>query len=111
MMKSLVDIATSGASPSVVLELMAKQIEKRLQALEQGNHTQNTEKLLSTTIEALKGFKQQIEVAAPSVKVDSPVVNVTPSIQVVEREEKNTMKITVERGLSGAIESLTVIKG
>lgn len=111
MMKSLVDIATSGASPEIVMELMAKQLEKRLQALEQGNHQDATDKLLQSVLEALKGMKTTVDVKPAKVEVAAPVVNFTPGpVQVLEKEEKK-IKITVERGLSGSIESLTVVKG
>lgn len=110
MMKSLVDIATSGASPELVMELLAKQLEKRLQALEQGNHQTTQEKLLQSVLEALKGMKTSVDVKPAKVEVAAPVVNISPSVQVMEQEQK-TMKVSIERNLSGSIESLTIVKG
>lgn len=109
-MKSLVDIATSGASPELVMELLAKQLEKRLQALEQGNHQANQEKLLQGVLEALKGMKTSVDVQPAKVEVAAPVVNISPSVKVMEQEQK-TMKVSIERNLSGSIESLTIVKG
>lgn len=111
MMKSLVDIATSGASPELVVELMAKQLEKRLQALEAGNKAQFEAALESKFNEVIAILsKQKPSITVNAAEQPAPVVNISPSVTVVEKEEKK-MKITVERNLSGSIESLTVVKG
>lgn len=110
-MKSLVDIATSGASPEVVLELMAKQLEKRLQALEQGNKAQ-FEAALETKFNEVIAIlsKQKPSITVNAAEQPAPVVNVAPTVTIAPDEPKK-MKITVERNLSGSIESLTVVKG
>lgn len=109
MAKSLVDLAQSGASTEVVLELMAKQIEKRLTALETGNHASKTDQLLQSVTKALSEMKTQVDVAAPRVTVDAPIVNVTPNIMM--NKESSKMKIMFERNLAGSIESATIVKG
>lgn len=112
---TLLDIVASGASAEVTLELMAKNIEKRLQALETAGvaeYESKIEKSLAAAVENISKFKPTINIPAQRLDIPAPVVNVSPNIQVVEKEEKEkTVRITVERGLSGSIESLTVIKG
>lgn len=108
MAKSLVDLAQSGASVEVILELMAKQIEKRLYALETGDSATKTEQMLSSVTKALAEMKTNVDVAAPKVTVDAPVVNVSPNITL--KRESSKMKLVFERNLAGSIESATIIK-
>ena len=112
---SLIDIANSGASVEAVIELMAKNIEKRLQALETAGvaeYESKIEQALAAAVENISKFKPTINIPQQRIDIPAPVVNVSPNIQVVEPAEKEkTVRITVERGLSGSIESLTVIKG
>lgn len=109
---NLVDIATSGASPEVVLELMAKQLEKRLQALEAGGkeaYVSAVETQLADVLSVLSKQKPVINVQAADLP--APVINVAaPAVTVVEKEPKQTTKIVFERNLAGTIESATVIK-
>ena len=112
MKHNLIDIAQSGASPEVVLELMAKQLEKRLQALEQGgkaSYVSSVEEKLSEVLNTLS--KQKPTITVESAKQPAPVINVAaPAVTVMEKEPKQTTKIVFERNLAGNIESATVIK-
>lgn len=109
---SLVDIASSGASPEVVLELMAKQIEKRLQVLESGGkeaYVSAVETQMAEIMAILSKQKPSITVS-PS-QAPAPVINVAaPAVTVVEKESKQTTKIVFERNLAGTIESATIVK-
>lgn len=109
-MKSLVDIASSGASIEVVVELMAKQIEKRLQALEQGGkaaYVSKVEEALSSLMVEMGKQKTVVNVSP-----QAPVINVEPSVTVMEKEtkEKSKMSLVFERNLNGQIESATIVK-
>ena len=109
-MANLVDIATSGASMELCLELMAKHIEKRLTALETGDKATKTEEMLSSVMSALSKMKTNVTVNA--AEIPAAVVNVEPKVTVMPAEDKTkTIKMTFERSLSGAIESATIVKG
>lgn len=109
---TLVEIATSGASPEVILELMAKQIEKRLKALESGEkeaYISTVENQMAEIMVNLSKIKPSITVAPAAAP--APVVNVAaPMVTVVEKEPKQTTKIVFERNLAGTIESATIVK-
>lgn len=110
-MKTLPDIACSGASVEVVMELMAKQIEKRLQALEQGGkaaYVSEVEKQLASVIAGMSKLQPNITVAAatPSINVAAPAVTVMEK----EGKSKDVFSMQFERGLSGQIESATIVK-
>lgn len=111
-MASLVEITNSGASVEVILELMAKQLEKRLQALEQGGkalYVSEVEKALAGVMSEMSKVKTNITVKA--AEQQAPVVNVTPSVTVMEKEkEPKTIKMTFERNLANQIESATITK-
>lgn len=111
-MATLVEIANSGASIEVVVELIAKQVEKRLKALESqrgAEYESNVERLMADVISKMSNMKPQITVAA--AKQEAPIINVTPSVTVMEKEnESKFMKISFERNLAGSIESATIIK-
>lgn len=110
-MKTLVDIANSGASIEVVVELMAKQIEKRLQALEQGGkaaYVSKVEEALSSLMVEMGKQKTVVNVSP-----QAPVIKVEPSVTVMEKEdkqEKTKMSLVFERNLNGQIESATIVK-
>ena len=110
-MKTLPEIASSGASIGVVVELMAKQIEKRLQALEQGGkatYVSAVETSLSAMMLEMAKVKTTVNVAAAA-----PVINVEPMVTVMEKEdkkEKERFSMSFERNLSGQIESATIVK-
>lgn len=109
---SLVDIATSGASPEVVLELMAKQLEKRLQALEAGGkqaYVSAVETQMADIMAILS--KQKPSITVQAAEQPAPIINVAaPAVTVVEKEPKQTTKIVFERNLAGTIESATIVK-
>lgn len=109
---TLVDIAASGASAEVILELMAKQIEKRLQALEAGGkqeYVSTVEAQLADVLSVLS--KQKPNITVKAAESPAPVINVAaPAVTVVEKESKQTTKIVFERNLAGTIESATIVK-
>lgn len=109
---TLIDIATSGASPEVILELMAKQLEKRLQALEAGGkaaYVSSVETQMAEIMAILS--KQKPSITVSPAAVPAPVINVAaPAVTVVEKEPKQSTKIVFERNLAGTIESATIVK-
>jgi len=111
-MASLTEIAASGASIELVVELMAKQIEKRLKALEGGGmaeYESKTEKLMADVIANMSKMQPIIKVAPSTATVTMPPAQVT----VMEKEPKEkATKFTMsfERNLAGAIENATIIK-
>ena len=110
-MKSLVDIASSGASIEVVVELMAKQLEKRLQALEQGGKAAYVSKVEESLAALMTEMGKQKTVV--NVTPQAPVIKVEPSVTVMEKEdkqEKTKMSLVFERNLNGQIESATIVK-
>lgn len=109
---TLIDIATSGASPEVILELMAKQLEKRLQALEAGGkaaYVSSVETQMAEIMAILS--KQKPSITVKSAEQPAPIINVAaPAVTVVEKEPKQATKIVFERNLAGTIESATIVK-
>lgn len=114
-MANLVEIANSGASIELVVELIAKQVEKRLSALESqrgADYESKVEKMMAEMMTKMADMQPNITVKPSSSP--APVVNVTapaPMVTVMESKEPSTIKMTFERGLNGAIESATIIKG
>jgi len=110
-MVSLNDMASSGASIEVIVELIAKNVERRLQALEAqrgADYESKVEKLIAECMVKM-GEKQPINV---KTEAPVPVINVaSPSVTVVDKTGSGKMKMTFERGLNGAIESATIVKG
>jgi hypothetical protein len=110
-MATLVEIAASGASPETILELMAKQIEKRLKALEgsaKANYESKTELLLADVVSNMSKLQ-------PVIKVEPSTANITAApaqVTVMEKEAKSSAKFTMtfERNLSGQIENATIVK-
>lgn len=111
-MATLVEIANSGASIEVVVELIAKQVEKRLKALESqrgAEYESNVERLMADVISKMSNMKPQITVSA--AKQEAPIIHVAaPAVTVMEKEGNKSMKISFERNLAGSIESATIIK-
>jgi hypothetical protein len=109
-MASLVDIAASGASVETMLELMAKQLEKRLKALEgsaKANYESKTELLLADVVANMSKLQ-------PVIKVEPSTANITaaPAQVTVMEKAKSSTKFTMsfERNLSGQIENATIVK-
>lgn len=111
-MASLTEIAASGASVEVVVELMAKQIEKRLKALEGGgrnSYESKTELLLADVVSNMSKLQPVIKVAPSTANITTPPAQVT--VMEKEPKEKSTkFTMTFERNLAGAIENATIVK-
>lgn len=127
---SLIDIANSGASVEAIIELMAKNIEKRLQALESNkgmDYESKVEQMLSGVIENMSKMSPTINVpqaAVPKVVVDSPIVNMpapvvnipAPVINIPPQEPSTVVaaapvkywRCNVERDVNGLIDSFVL---
>lgn len=114
-MANLNEIASSGASIEVIVELIAKQVEKRLSILESqrgADYESKVEQMMAEMMMKMADMQPNITVKPSSVSVPAPVINVAaPAVTVMEKSDASTIKMTFERGLNGAIESATIVKG